>query len=438
MSSILPILQELHHGHGVREAVNSTIARLTRQLEGDIAVSIRLDARRMRSLDNSLHRDGQEFCECPEIQGHRLAREVRIGTRAEWNHNFQPRPVAVSRRFLERFELPDRETVEWMSHFPASHHLAVPLLHAGEMHGEIVVPIKERFRALERATQASGIATRLAPLWLLGNLLRDHFGLDSGNQVEGLLPGCRQTLALLLKEDFPEKVLHVRDQSLLARLRIAIKKGDGELAATRLPRIVLASFDSLVHRGIADLLSDSPSASAVIVGYCGLEREAERLCARFRPDVLVIDVSTADSAAALETIRRVFHRGQQVRILCLLPRIGDELLAQLTRAGAAGVILKDRINDEFQCAVESLAEGRPYFGIGVMERVGARLGECLLSPRELEVLRLASRGRTNGEIGKLCGISERTVRFHIENARPKLGARSRHEAIQAVVAERLV
>jgi DNA-binding CsgD family transcriptional regulator len=52
-----------------------------------------------------------------------------------------------------------------------------------------------------------------------------------------------------------------------------------------------------------------------------------------------------------------------------------------------------------------------------------------LSPRETECLRLSARGKTDIQIGRVLGISPRTARFHVENAKKKLGVATRVQAV---------
>jgi len=61
-----------------------------------------------------------------------------------------------------------------------------------------------------------------------------------------------------------------------------------------------------------------------------------------------------------------------------------------------------------------------------------------LSPRELQCLQWASKGKTDGEIGVILSISARTARFHIENAKRKLGAATRVQAVAEAMRRRAI
>jgi DNA-binding NarL/FixJ family response regulator len=61
-----------------------------------------------------------------------------------------------------------------------------------------------------------------------------------------------------------------------------------------------------------------------------------------------------------------------------------------------------------------------------------------LNSREVEVLTWVARGKTSAEIAQIIGLAKRTVDFHIDNARTKLGASTRTEAVTKATAGRLI
>ena len=61
-----------------------------------------------------------------------------------------------------------------------------------------------------------------------------------------------------------------------------------------------------------------------------------------------------------------------------------------------------------------------------------------LSEREAEILTWVARGKTSSEVGQILGLTKRTVDFHIDNARTKLGAATRTEAVIKAATSRLI
>jgi DNA-binding NarL/FixJ family response regulator len=119
----------------------------------------------------------------------------------------------------------------------------------------------------------------------------------------------------------------------------------------------------------------------------------------------------------------------------------DEYVFDALRAGASGFILKDATAEELVSAVRLLAAGDALLAPAVTRRVieafGAlavpdetvaeRLAE--LSPREVEVLRLLARGRSNAEIARELVVSDATVKTHVSNILAKLRLRDRIQAV---------
>lgn len=173
-----------------------------------------------------------------------------------------------------------------------------------------------------------------------------------------------------------------------------------------------------------------------IAGWAVDEREAERLAAHARPDVLLCEVSLAPGSG-LSLMRRL---GERPHVLVLTrEQIGDVIL-DAVEAGALGCVGHDASVAELAEAIEGVGAGRftiePERMHAALRRISAnRDGRgaepaalSRLTPREREVLRLLARGLDNEEIGAQLYLSAHTVRTHVGNILRKLGAHSRAEA----------
>jgi DNA-binding NarL/FixJ family response regulator len=120
---------------------------------------------------------------------------------------------------------------------------------------------------------------------------------------------------------------------------------------------------------------------------------------------------------------------------------GDASLVRALQAGARGYVLKGAQRPELLRAVRAAAAGEALLGADVARRLSSYVVAPLtgdgpsgrpfpeLTDRELEILDLIARGRSNGEISDALVLSPKTVRNHVSNVFAKLGARDRADAI---------
>jgi DNA-binding NarL/FixJ family response regulator len=117
----------------------------------------------------------------------------------------------------------------------------------------------------------------------------------------------------------------------------------------------------------------------------------------------------------------------------------DEHVYDALRAGASGFLLKDAGRERLVEAIRTVAEGDSLFAPSVLRRLvdsyvqrppaGRPAGLDELSERELEVLELMGRGRSNGEIAETLVLSPATVKTHVRHVFAKLGLRDRVQAV---------
>jgi DNA-binding NarL/FixJ family response regulator len=161
-----------------------------------------------------------------------------------------------------------------------------------------------------------------------------------------------------------------------------------------------------------------------------------------RPDVVLMDVRMplVDGVRATRELRR---RDGSPPVLALTTFDDDEVLAGVLRAGASGFVLKGVPAEDLQRAVREVAGGGAWLDPAVTGRVLATYRSApaaagpagrdpdldALTGRELEVLALIGRGRTNGEIAAELFVSEGTVKTHVNHVFTKLRLRDRAAAI---------
>ena len=190
-------------------------------------------------------------------------------------------------------------------------------------------------------------------------------------------------------------------------------------------RIIVVDDQAVVRQGFVSLISTVQDMRVVAEGTNG--REAVALYREHRPDVVLMDLRMPEMGGveAISAIRREFS---DAKVIVLTTYDGDEDIYRSLQAGAQGYLLKDMFFDELESAIRAVhAGGRKIPGV-VAERLAGRMGGSDLTGRELEVLELIVGGRSNKEIGAALGISEATVKSHINSILGKLGVTDRTQA----------
>jgi DNA-binding NarL/FixJ family response regulator len=167
------------------------------------------------------------------------------------------------------------------------------------------------------------------------------------------------------------------------------------------------------------------------VGEAADGAEAVTLAEALRPDVILMDLRMP-GVDGVTAIGRLSERGLDTRVLVLTTYDTEADVVPAIEAGATGYLLKDAPRDELFRAVRAAARGEsvlaPSVAATLIGQVRAPAKEPL-SQRELEVLGLIARGRTNREAAAHLFISEATVKTHLLHIYGKLGVRDRASAV---------
>ncbi len=201
-------------------------------------------------------------------------------------------------------------------------------------------------------------------------------------------------------------------------------------------RVLLADDHAVVRQGIRRFLEEADDIEVVAEAANG--REALERVREHRPDVAVVDIRMPEMSG-VEVTRRIRERYPQIRVLILTAYDDDPYVFALLQAGADGYVLKTASGDELVQAVRTVYQGQSALSPEIATKVvrQAVTGKPAtaadqvepLTPRELDVLRLAAKGLTNKAIGHQLGISHRTVQGHLASIYGKLGVSSRTEAV---------
>jgi DNA-binding NarL/FixJ family response regulator len=193
-------------------------------------------------------------------------------------------------------------------------------------------------------------------------------------------------------------------------------------------RIVLADDHALVLEGLKALLDAEEDMEVVATATSG-EGLLDAVRSR-RPDVAVVDLELGD-LSGLDCLDTIVAEKLPVRVLVLTASSDPRVMRAAWEKGAAGFAMKSEPPRQTVATIRQVARGQMVFPLATRQAsVGAadRVRESL-TDRELAVLAALSEGLTNARIAKRLGITENTVKFHLQNLYLKLGARTRTEAV---------
>lgn len=210
-------------------------------------------------------------------------------------------------------------------------------------------------------------------------------------------------------------------------------------------RVVVVDDQELFRRGLVMLLANEDGIE--VIGEAADGEEGTSLAAGSAPDVVLLDIRMP-KRSGLEACSAIKQAVPSAKIIMLTVSDEEADLYEAVKSGAAGYLLKDSSIDEVAQAVRVVADGQslisPSMAVKLIDEFKqmsrperGQVPGIRLTDRELDVLRLLSKGLSNREIAKQLFISENTVKNHVRNILEKLQLHSRMEAVVYAVKEKL-
>lgn len=208
-------------------------------------------------------------------------------------------------------------------------------------------------------------------------------------------------------------------------------------------KLLIADDHVLVRDGTRRILEAEQDLK--VIAEAGDGEEAVMLASRLKPDVAIIDIAMP-KLDGIEVTKRVKECCPATAVLILTAYDDDQFVFNLLEAGAAGYLLKSVRSQELVDAVRALYAGESVLHPAVARKVldhfvttseKIRKQDPLetLSQREMEIIKLVTRGLSNKDIADELYLSMRTVQGHLGSIFSKLGVGSRTEAVVRALKE---
>jgi DNA-binding NarL/FixJ family response regulator len=206
----------------------------------------------------------------------------------------------------------------------------------------------------------------------------------------------------------------------------------------QVPSVLLADDHKIVVQGLESLLKDS----FTFVGTVGDGRALLEAAARFKPDVVVTDISMP-LLNGLDAVRQFRSHGIQAKVVFLTMHADAALAAEAFRAGGSAFLLKQSAGDELVQAIREILQGRAYLTPLIAKDtitvlMEAQKEESKLTARQREVLQLIAEGKTMKEAAGILHISTRTAETHKYEMMQALGVKTTAELVKHAIRLHLV
>jgi DNA-binding NarL/FixJ family response regulator len=199
--------------------------------------------------------------------------------------------------------------------------------------------------------------------------------------------------------------------------------------------VLIVDDHPLMREGIANALL--AEADLELAGEASDGAEAIEKARALKPDVILIDLQMP-RLGGLDAIPTILDEAPDARIAVLTTYGGDAYAERALRLGALGFLLKSSLHRELVDAVRAVGAGRRYVSPVVAEQILSHMNDDRLSERELDVLRLISRGEPNKGVARRLSISDQTVKVHVKSIFSKLGVCDRTHAVTVAVRRGLI
>lgn len=200
-------------------------------------------------------------------------------------------------------------------------------------------------------------------------------------------------------------------------------------------KILIVDDHFLVRIGLSGTLNIEPDM--IVVAEAATGSHAIDLYRKHRPDIVLLDLRLP-AMSGVEAAIAILREFPKARIIALSTYEGDEEIYRALQSGIRSYLPKSIARDELLAAIRAVHAGQHYLPPAIASRLAARMPRGELSARELDVLKLIVKGRSNKAIASALGITEVTVKLHVSNILGKMGVSDRTEAATSALQRGIV
>lgn len=196
-------------------------------------------------------------------------------------------------------------------------------------------------------------------------------------------------------------------------------------------KIIIADDHKMVREGIRQLLELDGDIQVIAEADDG--KQCIELLKKQKPDVLLLDINMPNMNG-LEVLEKLKTQRIEQKVLILTIHNEVEYLLRAVEIGVNGYVLKDSNSNVLKKAIMTIYNGENYIQSSLVPYLKFKLEKKMskhpdnLTRREMEVLKLLTRGMFNKEIADLLSISEKTVKNHVSNIFKKINVSDRTQA----------
>ncbi|PYT30461.1 MAG: DNA-binding response regulator [Acidobacteria bacterium] len=211
-------------------------------------------------------------------------------------------------------------------------------------------------------------------------------------------------------------------------------------------KVLLVDDHTLVREGIRAIIERSGEFR--VVAEASTAAEAVEACAKMSPELVISNIELPDRSG-IDLTRELLRENRSARVIMLSRSDDEETVIDALRSGARGFVLKHASSADLMEALNTVARGGSYFSSEASERLMARIrrGDFgsrqtrpawqKLTPRELEVLRLVSAGKSSKQIADMLHLGVETVRSYRKSMMKKIGVSNVASLVQFAISQGL-
>ena len=200
-------------------------------------------------------------------------------------------------------------------------------------------------------------------------------------------------------------------------------------------RILIVDDHPALRAGLSALIASQPDME--VVAESGDGRHGVEMFLLHRPDIVLMDLRLP-GMSGVEAILAIRAEDAEARIIVNTTYDADEDIYRAVQSGAKSYLLKDMPKEQIFNVIREVHAGHEVLPSQVDQRSKERMRRPELTKREMAVLELLFKGRSNKEIAEVLDISEDTVKFRLKGMFSKLGVPDRTAAVVAALRHGIV